>query len=102
MTEGGEAEQPAVSKSELPRFAQTRRPKRDRSRRHDAALLVPLGGAIALLPPFAGFFARPGEVFGLPLVVVYLFGVWLAIILVSIRLTRLLQQAQDDTHDTER
>lgn len=45
-----------------------------------AAVLVPLLGLLLWMPPLLGLFAAPWRPFGVPLVVVYLFGVWLALI----------------------
>ena len=36
--------------------------------------------ALMLLPPVLPFFDRPMSVLGMPLIVVYLFGVWIALI----------------------
>jgi membrane protein implicated in regulation of membrane protease activity len=57
-------------------------------RARQRALLVPVLGAFLLMPPFVWLFAGPGMVFGVPLIVAYLFGVWLALIVVTYWLTR--------------
>ena len=72
-----------------------------RSRRHDAALLLPVAGAIALLPPLIGFFGHPGRIFGLPIVVVYVFGLWIVLIAVAARLSRLLCNEASPKADQE-
>jgi len=46
----------------------------------DAILVVTLCGALGFLPPILPFFDRPVTVFGTPLIVVYVFGAWLALI----------------------
>lgn len=46
----------------------------------DAILVVTLLGALGLLPPILPFFDRPISLFGVPLIVVYVFGTWLALI----------------------
>ncbi len=46
----------------------------------DAATLLPVAGAVLLLPPFILLFAANVWVAGIPLIVVYVFGVWAAII----------------------
>jgi hypothetical protein len=79
----------------------TRRSPSRRSRRHDAALLVPIGGGLFILPPIAGFFGRPETVFGLPLVVLYLFGLWLGLIAIAFHLSRLLQTRSDERRSGE-
>jgi len=48
--------------------------------RESAASLLALGIAL-LLPPLALIFARPVTLWGIPLPVFYLFGLWLALIL---------------------
>lgn len=47
----------------------------------DAAVLLPVAGAILLLPPFIFVFAAPAFVAGVPLIVVYVFGVWMSLVL---------------------
>ncbi|HEX5959394.1 MAG TPA: hypothetical protein VFY92_12170 [Hyphomicrobiaceae bacterium] len=47
----------------------------------DAAVLLPVAGAVLLLPPFILVFAAPVLIAGIPLIVVYVFGAWVAIIL---------------------
>jgi hypothetical protein len=42
----------------------------------DRALILPLVGALLLLPPLAGIFQLEVLVFGLPFTAVYLFAVW--------------------------
>lgn len=46
----------------------------------DAATLLPLVGAGLLLPPFILVFAAPVLVAGVPLIVIYVFGTWAAIV----------------------
>ncbi len=72
---------------------------RDAPRRaRDLALIVPVLGILALLPPLIGLFARPETgVFGIPLIVVYLFGLWLALILGALFVaSRLKRSAHSD------
>jgi hypothetical protein len=47
----------------------------------DAAVLLPVAGAILLLPPFVLVFAAPVLIAGIPLIVAYVFGVWASIVL---------------------
>lgn len=61
-----------------------------RSRRHDAALLLPIAGALAMLPPTATFFAVPERLFGVPLVVLYIFVLWVGLIAAAFILSRAL------------
>lgn len=48
--------------------------------RESAALLLALG-IVLLLPPLALIFAKVTTVWGIPLPVLYLFGLWLALII---------------------
>ena len=49
-------------------------------RLRSAAALVPLLGLALLLPPLIALFVAPVRVFGIPLIVLYLFGLWAALI----------------------
>lgn len=49
-------------------------------RLRNAAVLAPLLGLLLLLPPLIAPFTAPVRVFGIPLVVLYLFGLWAALI----------------------
>ncbi|MEO0823349.1 MAG: hypothetical protein AAF074_23400 [Pseudomonadota bacterium] len=57
-----------------------------RARDHAAAL--PVLGAILLLPPVAQIFAMDGRIFGVPVVIAYVFGVWALLILTARRIGR--------------
>ncbi|ODV10517.1 MAG: hypothetical protein ABT20_07960 [Rubrivivax sp. SCN 70-15] len=50
-------------------------------RTRDAAVLLPALGLFLLMPPVIGLFALPLRVAGVPLIVLYLFGVWFALVL---------------------
>ena len=54
----------------------------------DAATLLPVAAAALLLPPFILVFAAPVLVAGVPLIVVYVFGVWATVILAAWLLSR--------------
>ena len=54
---------------------------------HRLAALFAVGLA-ALYPPFMGAFNRPGSLFGIPLLPLYLFTVWGLLVLVAWALTR--------------
>lgn len=53
-----------------------------------AAVLLPCIGVFLLMPPMIGLFAVPRDLAGIPLIVVYLFGVWLWLILCAALLSR--------------
>ncbi len=60
-----------------------RRPSADARAAHDAAKILPVAAAILLLPPFILIFAAPGTIAGVPLIVVYVFGIWAVIVLAA-------------------
>ncbi len=61
-----------------------------RQRARDAILAATVLGALLLLPPILPYFDRPVTMLGMPLIVVYLFGVWLAVIGIGWKLSRRL------------
>ena len=63
----------------------------ERERRaRDAAVLLPLLGLFLLMPPIIALFAQPVMVGGVPLIAVYVFGVWLALVAAAALLARAL------------
>jgi hypothetical protein len=62
----------------------------DRQGARDAAMVLPFIGAILLFPPVVLIFAAPSVVAGVPLILLYLFGVWGAIIAAAYVLARRL------------
>ncbi len=56
----------------------------------DAGLILPLAGAVALMPPVAWVVVVEGAVLGVPAVVAYVFAVWAALILAARGLARRL------------
>jgi hypothetical protein len=66
---------------------------RGRRRRYDAALLLPVLGAVAMMPPFANLFTGGEGLFGIPSAVLYLFGIWFLLILFARVLSRKLMAA---------
>ena len=59
----------------------------------DAATLLPVTAAVLLLPPFILVFAAPVLIAGIPLIVVYVFGVWATIVFCAWLLARNLAKA---------
>ena len=55
----------------------------DRQGLRDAATMLPIAASLLLLPPLIRIFAAPAMLAGIPLVVVYIFAVWAAIILIA-------------------
>lgn len=52
----------------------------DPARMHDAARLLPIAGIVLLMPPVVTLFVADAMIGGVPLIVVYLFCTWLALI----------------------
>ncbi len=61
-----------------------------RQKARDAIVAVTVFGTLLLLPPILPFFDRSVTVGGVPLIVVYVFGVWLALIVAAWALSRRL------------
>lgn len=51
-----------------------------RQRLRSAAVVLPILGAFLLLPPFLPLFTARVQLLGIPLIVLYIFGVWAALI----------------------
>jgi hypothetical protein len=76
----------------------------DPERARDAATLLPFAAAILILPPVVLLFAVPLVVAGIPLIVVYIFGAWAAIVLATWWVARnpaITGLAPDDAHEAE-
>ena len=64
----------------------------DRARgARDAASLLPVAAALLLTPPLILIFAAPVTLGGVPLIVLYLFGVWAAVVVAALALSRRLR-----------
>jgi hypothetical protein len=69
----------------------------DRNQRHrEAALLIPLFGVFLILPPILGLFDGPHAVAGIPILHIYLFAVWLALVGAAFWLSRRLGRDDPD------
>ncbi len=76
--------------------SRTARPALAQSPRlRDAAVVLPLLGLFAWMPPVIGLFTASGRVFGIPLIVAWLFGVWLALIAVALWFARRLDPVDE-------
>jgi Fe2+ transport system protein B len=60
----------------------------------DAAVVLPLFGVFLLMPPIITLFASGFDIHGVPLIVVYVFSVWIALIVCA----ALLAKRLDPTH----
>lgn len=58
----------------------------------EGALLLPLFGAFLLVSPLITVFTGVTTVFGLPLIFVYIFGVWLGLVLIARAMARRLDK----------
>ncbi len=58
----------------------------------DGALLLPLFGAFLLVSPLITVFTGPVTLWGLPLIFVYIFGVWLGLVIVARAMARRLDK----------
>jgi len=64
----------------------------------DAASVLPFLATVLLAPPIILIFAAPVRLAGIPLIVVYIFGVWAAVILAALLLSRGLAHAGATEH----
>jgi hypothetical protein len=78
----------------------TDQPLRHRKAR-DRALILPVIGAILLLPPIARIFAIDAGIGGVPLPVIYVFAVWAALIVGAAALSRHLGGPEPVADDAE-
>lgn len=58
----------------------------------EGALLLPVFGAFFLVSPLITVFTGVTTVFGLPLIFVYIFGVWLGLVLIARAMARRLEK----------
>lgn len=65
-------------------------PRPASARLRDAAMLLPAIGTFLFLPPAITLFVGTGTLGGVPLIVLYLFGVWLVLIACAAVLARRL------------
>jgi hypothetical protein len=68
----------------------------DPARILDAARLLPILGVFLLMPPIITLFARDIDIGGVPLIVVYVFATWLALIACAALLARRLPGSPRD------
>jgi len=58
----------------------------------EGALLLPVFGAFLLISPLITVFTGATSLFGLPLIFIYIFGVWLGLVLVARAMARRLDK----------
>jgi uncharacterized membrane protein YdjX (TVP38/TMEM64 family) len=66
----------------------------------DVAVLLPIVVVLLLLPPIILVFSAPHFVGGIPLIVVYLYGVWAASVFIAFLVARRLARAEANARDT--
>jgi len=71
----------------------------DSSTAPDAAVALPLFGLFLLMPPLIGLFASHLDIGGVPLIVIYVFGIWAALIVCAALLARRLDPGHSDDAD---
>lgn len=78
-----------------------RDPAARQSRSKEAALVIPLFGLFLLLPPLLSLFEGASTIFGIPVLYVYVFGVWFGLVIAGMWLARRLEaEEQDAIRDT--
>ncbi|MBV2143570.1 hypothetical protein KUG47_08670 [Falsochrobactrum sp. TDYN1] len=65
----------------------------------DAATILPVIATLLLTPPLIWIFATTAKPGGIPLIVLYIFVVWAAIILVALFLARRVDQPPNEPKD---
>lgn len=65
----------------------------------DAAAILPFVAALLLMPPLILIFATPAVAGEVPLIVLYIFAVWAAIILSALFVAHRVGDAGDDPED---
>ncbi len=65
------------------------------------AFLLPIGGAILILPPLVLIANASTSIFGFPAIVAYLFAVWLTLIVATYLLQHKLGSLQDVDAETQ-
>jgi phage shock protein PspC (stress-responsive transcriptional regulator) len=66
-----------------------------RKRSEGFAFFAPVVGAFLMIPPFVVMFDIHIDLFGIPLIVLYLFGTWLFLIIAAFLLSRFLPQTTE-------
>lgn len=67
----------------------------NRQKTREVAFVLPVVGVLLLLSPLVSLFKDAGSVFGIPMAVLYVFGVWVALIVVAVLLARRLKSSEN-------
>lgn len=79
-----------------------RDPVARQSRSKEAALVIPFFGLFLLLPPLLSLFDGASTIFGIPVLYIYVFGVWFGLVIAGMWLARRLEaEEQDAIRDAE-
>lgn len=73
----------------------------DLQRAEDAATILPFAAAALLVPPAILIFAVPASLAGIPLIMIYIFGLWAAVIGAAFLLARRLAESETAAADEE-
>lgn len=79
-------------------------PKRSISenrKREHTALMLPIVGALLIVPPLLTLFTAPYRIIGAPLETIYLFTVWIAMIVGAVLASRHMPRAEIVERDNE-
>ena len=60
----------------------------------ELAFIAPLVGALFLMPPVIWLFSKDVRVFGMPIIMLYVFGVWVALIVIALLLAKKLSKPE--------
>jgi hypothetical protein len=72
-----------------------------RRRLETAALVLPVFGALLVVPPLLGVFNVPVTIGGIPLVAIYLFSIWIGLIVATFVLSRFLKLGAGSDTDSD-
>lgn len=73
-----------------------RDPVARQSRSKEAALVIPFFGLFLLLPPLLSLFDGASTILGIPVLYVYVFGVWFGLVIAGMWLARRLEAEEQD------
>lgn len=65
------------------------------------AFFLPVAGLFLIMPPFVFVFDHPGTVFGIPVIIAFLFGVWTLMILGTLWLQKRLSTDEQPDEDQQ-
>lgn len=71
--------------------------KPDRAKLKGLAIALPVFGTILLIPPLTQIFVTKGTIFGVPLIVFYLFSIWIVLIGASFLISRKITDTDEPT-----